>query len=125
MRQFREPSLAKPPGAIRIGVFGDSFVENVDMAAPYSFTEPLDYLLHRLDQRFEVLNFGVYSFGPDQEYVRYLEQGRQFDLDVVVYVFYDNDVADICRHRWFDVDADGRPVPPPPIMTPNCRGLLS
>ena len=42
-RDFRESDLA---AAANIGVFGDSFTENIRMAAPYSFTEPLDYLLN-------------------------------------------------------------------------------
>jgi hypothetical protein len=124
MRQNRAVSPAKAPGVVRIGIFGDSFAENIDMALPYSFPEPLDYLFAGLGA-FEVLNFGCYSWGPDQEYMRYLLQGREFDLDVVVYLFYDNDVADICRHRWFDVDAAGAPAPPSLAPQPICRTGLT
>ncbi len=41
LRQHRDFSEAALAAATNIGVFGDSFVENVRMAAPYSFTEPL------------------------------------------------------------------------------------
>ncbi len=41
-RDFSEDDLAD---AVNIGVFGDSFTENVRLPSPYSFTEVLDYLL--------------------------------------------------------------------------------
>ena len=58
LRQHRNFSEADLASATNVGVFGDSFVENVLMNAPYSFTEPLDYLLNRSGRRFNVLNFG-------------------------------------------------------------------
>ena len=41
MRQHRNFEIQKADGVTRIGVFGDSFTENVRMEAPYSFSEPL------------------------------------------------------------------------------------
>ena len=59
LRQHRNFSEADLASSINIGIFGDSYVENIRMAAQYSFTEPLDYLLNQHGEPFNVLNFGV------------------------------------------------------------------
>ena len=46
LRQHREFAAAALQSAVNIGVFGDSFVDNMNMVAEFSFTEPLDYLLN-------------------------------------------------------------------------------
>ena len=46
LRQNRDFSAADLAAATNIGVFGDSFVENIRLPVQYSFTEPLDYLLN-------------------------------------------------------------------------------
>ncbi|MBZ0271391.1 hypothetical protein K8I61_05100 [bacterium] len=147
MRQGRRLEATKAPGVTRIGIFGDSYVENIDVHVAFAFTQPLDYLLNALISPidspartsrdpeeaghgggFEILNFGSYGFGPDQSYARYLAQGTALDLDYVVYLFYDNDIADICRHRAFDIDEHGRPAAitqnPGPICSTHTTCLL-
>ena len=107
-RNFREADLA---GAVNIGVFGDSFTENVYVAAPYSFTEPLDYLLNLQQDRFNVLNFGVQGYGPGQSFLHYQDFIRAGDLDHVLYVYYHhNDLADIYVRGLFHLDEAGRLV---------------
>ena len=91
-RDFREGDLAS---ATNVGVFGDSFVENIRMAAPYSFTEPLDYLLNQSARSFNVLNFGVDGAGPGQSFLRYANFRYAQDLDYVVYVYNHSDLADL------------------------------
>ena len=71
LRQHRNFSAADLATAINVGVFGDSFVENIRMDAPYSLTEPLDYLLNQSGRRFNVLNFGVDGCGPGQSLLHY------------------------------------------------------
>ena len=46
LRQHRNFSAADLESSVNIGFFGDSFTENYTMEAPFSFTEPLDYLLN-------------------------------------------------------------------------------
>lgn len=111
MRQNRPVFEHKPSGVTRIAIFGDSFTENIDVDLPFSFVEVLQHLFDGIGD-YEVLNFGTYSWGADQEYARYRLQGRRFDPDVVVYVFYDNDIAEMCRHPWFEIDDAGEPVKP-------------
>ena len=107
-RNFREADLAD---AVNIGVFGDSFTENIDMAAPYSFTEPLDYLLNLQQDRFNVLNFGVRGYGPGQSFLHYEDFTRAGDLDHVLYVYYHgNDLTDLYVRGLFHLDEAGRLV---------------
>ena len=104
-RDFREADLA---AAVNIGFFGDSLTENVFMAAPYSFTEPLDYLLNLQPGRFNVLNFGVSGYGPGQSFLHYKHFRRAGDLDHVFYVYCPNDFWDIYRTRLFHLDEERR-----------------
>ena len=108
-RDFRESDLA---AAANIGVFGDSFTENIKMAAPYSFTEPLDYLLNLAgEDRFNVLNFGVAGYGTGQSFMHYTSfSGRAWDFDQVLYVYCHNDLRDIYRSGLFHLDEAGRMV---------------
>ena len=104
-RDFREADL---DAAVNIGVFGDSFTENVYMAAPYSFTEPLDYLLNLRRGRFNVLNFGVSGYGTGQSFLHYQHFPRAGDLDHVLYVYFYNDLWDIYTRGLFHLDEEGR-----------------
>ena len=108
LRQHRNFSAADLGSAINVGVFGDSFVENVRMDAPYSFTEPLDYLLNQGPEKFNVLNFGVDGYGTDQSFLHYEHFRHAEDLDYVFYVLTLNDLGDIREARIFDLDDAGR-----------------
>ena len=105
-RNFSPADLA----AVNVGVFGDSFVENRGMDAPYSLTEPLDYLLNQRGQRFNVLNFGVAGYGTGQSLLHYEHFRYAEDLAYVFYVYYENDLADIVHTALFDLDEAGRLV---------------
>lgn len=121
-RQHREFTDRKAPGTIRVGVFGDSFTENIRMPVQYSFTEPLDYLVNRTGARGEVLNFGVDGYSPDQIYIQYLEDGTRLDLDAVVYMYFEKDLQELMEHGLVTVGPDGRPViHPPPERGPVFR----
>ena len=104
-RDFREADL---DAAVNIGVFGDSFTENIFMAAPYSFTEPLDYLLNLQRDRLNVLNFGVNGYGPGQSLLHYEHFPFAGDFDHVFYVYQRSDLSDIYVHGLFTLDEEGR-----------------
>ena len=109
LRQHRDFSEADLAGAAaNIGVFGDSSTENVRMAVPYSFTEPLDYLLNLQRDRFNVLNFGVDGYGTGQSLLHYEHFPLAGDLDRVFYVYHPNDLSDIYAHRLFHLDEEER-----------------
>ena len=110
-RNFSEDDLA---GAINVGIFGDSFTENLRLPAPYLFVEVLDYLLSQTSrqndtrQRFNVLNFGVEGYGTDQAFLYYDDFAHSSKLDVVVYLFCVNDLKDIHANELLLVNKSGR-----------------
>ena len=110
LRQHRDFSAADLDAATNIGVFGDSFVENTRVAAPYSFTEPLDYLLNQSGQRFNVLNFGVGGYGTGQSLLHYEDFRYAEDLDHVVYVYCRNDLWNLYAADLFHLDKAGHLV---------------
>lgn len=118
LHQDRDIQPHKPLGETRIGVFGDSFTENVRIAAPHEFSEVLDYLLNRVSPRpVEVLNFGVDGYATDQAWLYYESAEAARDLDVVLYVFAANDVRGLYENHLLRLDPDGeiRHLPPPHV----------
>lgn len=123
-RNFGATVLGSPDtGTVNIGVFGDSFVENLGMAAQYSLTEPLDYLLNATGHGFNVLNFGVKGYGTGQSFLHY----RQFEgrLDHVFYVFWTNDVQELMHHGLFRRSSEGELIDVAARRTPTWLRLLS
>ena len=110
LRQHRNFSAADLASAVNVGVFGDSFVENVRMDAPYSFTEPLDWLLNQGQRRFNVLNFGVEGYGPGQSFLHHEHFRYADDLDYVFFVYFRNDLVNVHATGLFYLDEAGRLV---------------
>lgn len=85
----------KPADVYRIGFFGDSYTEAIQV--------PLDSTYFRLvesnlqEKRIECLAFGISGFGTLQSYLNCLQQMDRFDLDLVVYQFCKNDPGDNIR----------------------------
>jgi hypothetical protein len=77
---------------VRIAFFGDSYVESLQV--------PLDQVFHRsLPSKFqdpgvETLAFGVSGWGTLQSYLAYVAKAERYDMDIVVYVFVENDLGD-------------------------------
>jgi hypothetical protein len=93
-----ERTIAKPPGVVRIAVFGDSVTEAVQVNLSETFCQLLERRLRDRGHRVEVLNFGVNGYSPLQAYLLYNEIGKAFDPDLVLHVvFLDNDIADLHR----------------------------
>ena len=109
LRQHWNFSAAEFATAMNIGVFGDSFVENVGIDAPYSLTEPLDYLLNQREA-FNVLNFGVWGYGPSQSLLHYEHFHYADALAYVFYVYCYNDLENIAETGLFHLDEAGRLV---------------
>ena len=107
LRQHRDFSASDLTSATNIGFFGDSYTENIRIAAPYAFTEPLDYLLNQQGQRFNVLNFGVDGYGPGQSFLHYQYFSFVKELDHVFFVFCYNDIMNIYQTKLFDLDDTG------------------
>ena len=118
MRQHRPIPAEPTTTAIRIGLFGDSFTENVRLPVAFSFSEVLDHLLRRQTDRADVLNFGVDSYGLDQSYLTYLHAPAARHLDQVVYVFCGNDIRNLYENRLYDLDDNGELVKLDPPARP-------
>lgn len=111
-----EIGLEKPPGLARVMLLGDSFIEGKEVPFEQSVAAQLQALL---GSRTQVLNSGVYGWGPAEEYLYLRHEGAQLQPDVVVLAFYvGNDVSNNYprseRDRRnltgpaFGVDRDGR-----------------
>ena len=88
-------SVSKPEGVYRILVLGDSFMAGLQVEDDETFSSVLERRLNHegFPHRVEVINFGVPSFGTDQEYLSLREYGMRFAPDLVVLAFYaQNDV---------------------------------
>ena len=82
---FRESRDARADRAPRLLILGDSFTFGiyVDNAQSYPTVLQREHL-----PQWEVLNFGVPGFGPDQMLLLYQQIGVRYSADVVVFALY-------------------------------------
>jgi len=78
------------PETFRIVALGYSFTEGVQVDESDLFTAQLE----RTDSRFQVLNAGVGGYGTVQEYLYLASEGLKFEPNVVLLMFYENDLTD-------------------------------
>lgn len=78
----------KEPG-IKIGIFGDSFTENLQVDESKTYAKTLARLLNdqKRNNRFFAFNFAVGKTGTYQEYLRYLTVKDSVKLDYVILAF--------------------------------------
>lgn len=81
---------AKPAGAFRVGFFGDSYVESVQV--------PLDDVFFRRlaqgEASLEAFGFGISGWGTLQAFEAWKVLAPRYDLDAAYYVFVENDPGD-------------------------------
>ena len=82
----------KPEGTTRIGFFGDSYVESLQVPLSQTFFSGLGHELHR--QRVETYSLGISGWGTLHSLLAYQALADERELDVVVYVFVENDPGD-------------------------------
>ncbi|MGH9349123.1 MAG: SGNH/GDSL hydrolase family protein, partial [Vicinamibacterales bacterium] len=101
---FRGPAYprAKPAGVRRIVILGDSNGFGWGMSEDEHFASLLDQELPSV----QVINLSLSGYGTDQEYLRFVRDGVQFDPDVVVLQVTPNDFDEI-QHGFFN----GKPKP--------------
>jgi hypothetical protein len=83
---------AKPPGVRRIGFFGDSYVEALQVPLEETFVRRLPTEI--AGRRTEALAFGISGWGTLHSLVTYRVMGPRYGLDDVVYLFVKNDPGD-------------------------------
>lgn len=89
-----EVPLEKPDGTYRIAVLGDSYTFGWGVEQEQPFPRLLEKELNQsgaLEQRIEVLNFGVPGYATFQEVAAFQEKGSKFKPDMVVVYFISND----------------------------------
>jgi hypothetical protein len=103
-RAEREYSLDPAPGTWRIAAFGDSFTHCDESDYRDCWTAQLEQRLPRS----EVLNFGVPGYGPDQAWLRYQRDGRQYQpCAVLIGYLVENIHRVVNRFRPFYAPEDG------------------
>jgi lysophospholipase L1-like esterase len=95
-----ERSYAKPPGTYRIVVLGDSFIEGSSVAQEDRVTEKLEKLLNATQSswRAEVIALGTGGYSTDQELLWLEGEGLRYQPDLIVLMFYFNDV-------WYNIQS--------------------
>jgi hypothetical protein len=87
------PHLArKPPATLRIGFFGDSYVESNQVPTEATFFRRLPELL--APRAVETFGFGLSGWGTLQAFRAFQVMAPRYDLDLAVYVFVENDPGD-------------------------------
>jgi len=91
IRSSREYTQKPPVNTLRISAFGDSFTH----CDGVNNEETWEAILENDDPPLEVMNFGVWGYGLDQAYLRYLEDGLKYKPHVVFIGFM---TENIFRH---------------------------
>ncbi|TAJ18650.1 MAG: hypothetical protein EPO68_07525 [Planctomycetota bacterium] len=103
----REYPQAKPDGALRVAVLGDSVTYGTGVDLKDTLPKQLERELHELcaGRRVEVLNFGVYAYNPRQEVALLEYRALAFDPDIVLLVATVTDAS-----GWGVQEKDAEPV---------------
>ena len=81
----REFDLAKPADTTRIVVLGDSVIWGHGIVLADTFAKQLEDLLNeRLEDNYEVLNFGVSGYSLQQEVEQYIDRASKFEPDIAI-----------------------------------------
>jgi hypothetical protein len=128
-RGLRGPEIRykKSDGVYRVLLLGDSFVEGYTVNIEQLVSERLRKRLEETMRRpVEVVNAGTVGYSTDQELLFYEHEGRRYEPDATVLLFYVNDVwFNRSAHYWrgskprFQIEGGeltltDRPTPPNP-----------
>ncbi len=86
----QDHALAKPKNNFRILMLGDSFVRAAHVAEAETAHQILENILNERHQptHFEVISGAVSGWGTGQELLYYRNEGRQYQPDLVLLMFY-------------------------------------
>jgi lysophospholipase L1-like esterase len=88
-----EIPYVKPPGEPRILVLGDSVAFGWGVSQGETFSDRMEPLLReRTGRPWQVINAGVNGYNSEQEAAFLEARGWRYDPDIVLLVFFDNDV---------------------------------
>lgn len=110
VRGSREYADVTPDGALRIAAFGDSYIHGDDEKNEDAWS----IIMERRDQHVEVMNFGVGGYGPDQAYLRYLQEGSEYSPQVVLIGYQSENINRVVNvFRPFYSPTTGNPLAKP------------
>ncbi len=109
---FRGSELQINPDK-RIMVYGDSNVQARFSEEDSTFVQKIGRYLRTEDrQDIELINSGVIGFGPDQSLLKFEEEVKLYDPDLIVFtIFAYNDLGDIIRNRLFELTENDKLIP--------------
>ncbi len=92
----KEYTYEKPQGSYRILILGDSFAEGYTVSDQDLFSEHLKTMLNNLNNgiHYEVINAGTVGYATDQELLFFETEGKKYSPDLVLLLFYENDVLE-------------------------------
>jgi hypothetical protein len=105
---YRGEELRPSKTGPRVVVYGDSYIEAEFSALNNTFVWRLQQLLSaRLGRPVEVINAGVYAYGPDQISLRMEDELPHLKPDLVIVALYaGNDFGDLLRNKLYTIDSD-------------------
>lgn len=96
---------ARRPGELRVALVGDSFTFGNGVAFEDTLGERLAAELERLGRPAAVFNCGVPGYNAEQAVITARERALALDVDVLVYVFFANDLEPSPERREVPQDA--------------------
>ena len=118
-----------PAGEKRILFLGDSFTLGFTVERKDLFVDLLEQRLRKDGARFECINGGTEGYSTDQCALFYDKVGSKYHPDLVIYVFYQNDVYWNLKDSYmgfpkpcFQRAADGTWAPPTAPLIDNGQG---
>ena len=100
----------KPAGVSRVLLLGDSFAAGYYVEEPQSVRAMLERRLTSCrPDRVEVLTAGTVGYSTDQEYLEFVGRSRRYSADVVILLFFSNDL-------FFNAQAIGMAAQPKPLF---------
>ena len=106
MRADRDYDHAKPAGTRRIVSLGDSFTIGYEVELEQCFSSVLEARLRAAGSDVEVLNCGVSGFGTAEECIYLERELLNYQPDLVLVSFFENDLDDDVRSGMFRIDSD-------------------
>ena len=88
----RERPYEKPQGVRRIVVLGDSFAMGLGVEQQEAFPNLLEQEFFK--QGVEVINLGMNGYSTDQELLTLMREGVRYQPDLVIVVYFHNDLSD-------------------------------
>ncbi len=87
-------NYTKEKGLFRILILGDTLAFGIRVEKNELISSVLQKNLKEKGYNMEVINFAVPGYQPAQEYIRYYEEGKKYNPDLVIVVVAMNDILD-------------------------------